>query len=351
MRLTNKIRGAAMAALTATALAAWAPPALATGPDGDAVDAAEIAAEAVAIAVGPEAGDVSFSSNSTGDGPLVADTGATRVVAPADSGEPIIVGTGEGDVLDIGISLPVTASASDAEVVDGDTVYVDKESDTSFVVDAHDDGARIISVLDSPRASHEISYALDLPDEVTPTINSDGGVDLIVESDSGGSLSLGGFAPPWAVDAAGETQETRYEVRAKRLVQVVMPSPEAVYPLAADPSYYVCTPGGVSVVLCSKLTRSETTSTANAVAQLSSVAAAAYFAEAICGKLPDRVTLRGVRLNPKALCKTVAAVWAANMVANLRSAAGTPGKCLEGRLFTFVGLPIGALDPFAVRNC
>lgn len=47
---------------------------------------------------------------------------------------------------------------------------------------------------------------------------------------------LGGFAKPWATDAAGIALSTRYEVQGKHLVQVVDHSgPGIAYPVVADP--------------------------------------------------------------------------------------------------------------------
>jgi hypothetical protein len=352
MRLIKQVRGAAVAALTATALAVWAPPALATGPEGEAVDAAEIASEATETAVGPQTSDVLFGEAPSGQSAVVADTGAMEVVAPVDAAKPIVIGTGDDDSLDIGIGLPVTASAKEVEVVEGDAVYLDAEAQTSFVVDAGHDGARIVSVLHSPESPHEIGYSLDIPDEVTATVNAEGGVDLLLSMDEqSAALSLGGFEAPWAVDAEGARQDTWYEMRGDQLVQVVRPSPSAEYPLSADPSYYVCTPGGVSVALCIKLTRAETTSAAARAANVGVAGAAAYVSESVCGRLPTSVRIRGVRLNPRALCKGIVAAYAAKLISTAVFAASQSNRCVEIRAFTFVGLPIGVLDPVVVRRC
>ena len=234
--MTSQIRGAAVAALAAlAALAAWAPPALATGPDGDAVDAAETAAKASEIAVGPSAGDVPFRAATGGSDSAAAKTADVVVVAPMDASDPITLGTTDEEMPDIGISLPATASAEEADVVDGDTVYVDDRTDTSFVVDAQADGARIMSVLHSAESPREIAYDLDLPEGTELLERSNGSFDVAYVAE-GVEVVVGTVEAPWAVDAEGRSLRTNYEVIDNTLIQAVDVGPGTAFPVTADPS-------------------------------------------------------------------------------------------------------------------
>ena len=233
MRLTNKVRGAAVAALAATALAAWAPPALATGPDGDAVEAAEIAAEAAEIAVALT-GDVPFDEAPAGGDAAVSETEDMNVVVPRDAANDSVVVASDDGELDVGVTFPVTESVEDAEVVDGDIVYTDEAIDTSFVVDAREDGLRMMSVLGSSDAPHEISYELDIPEGARLILRPDGSIDIGGETGNGGWASAR-LAAPWAVDADGRFVDTWYEVSGSTVTQVVAPDGYTTYPVVADP--------------------------------------------------------------------------------------------------------------------
>lgn len=223
-----------MAALAATALAAWAPPALASGPDGAAVEAAEIATEAAAAAVGPETGDVAFRDAPDGESSVVAVSSDVAVAAPLNASEPMVIGTGEDDALDIGISLPAAASAKQAEIVDGDAVYVDKRTDTSFVVDGRNDGARIMSLLNSPGAPTRMTYSLDLPKGFELVARQDGSIDVAtVTHDT--EVVIATIEAPWAVDAAGVEVGTHYTVSGSDLTQVVELTANTTFPVTADP--------------------------------------------------------------------------------------------------------------------
>ena len=266
MRLTNKVRGAAVAALAATALAAWAPPALASGPDGDAVDAARIAAKAVEIAIGHETGNVPFGEATSGSEAVVAEGTDVAVVAPVNATEAIVVSSADDDSLNVGISLPVTPSANGAEVIAGEAVYVDDAAGTSFVVDAFTDGARVISVLESDRAMHEIPYNFSLPEGVEPRLQDDGSVLFQMAGDGtpdGIAAWVGRLEAPWAVDAAGVPVPTRYSVKSDVVTQIIEADVDVRYPVSADPRYKACRVATFYPGLCIDHTRSESIGVAN----------------------------------------------------------------------------------------
>lgn len=236
MRFTMKVQGSAVAALAAISLAAWAPPALAAGPDGDAIKAAETATQGVEAASVPDSGDVAFGQAPNSAGMVMATSPTTEITAPVDSKDPIVIGTHGDEAVDVKITLPTTTSATDVEVVEGDTVYVDEQSDTSYVIDATNDGARIMSVLESPAAPHEIPYVLGVPEGASLIERADGSVDVAWVVD-GVEAVIGTVEAPWAVDANGNQVATRYVVDGMTLTQVVEPTADTEYPVTADPTY------------------------------------------------------------------------------------------------------------------
>jgi hypothetical protein len=223
-------------ALAAVAVAAWSPPALAAGPDNAAVESAETASRGAEAAVGPaESDDVAFGEAPSSAGAIVADAGGASVASPIEAEDPIVLESGD-EAFDIGITLPASASVGDAEVVDGDTVYVDERAETSFVVDARADGARIMSVLTSPRAPREFTYDLHLPEGTQLLERADGSVDVAVVWE-GVEVIVGTVAAPWAVDAQGNSVPTHYEVAGDTLTQHVSVTSGTQFPVIADPTY------------------------------------------------------------------------------------------------------------------
>jgi hypothetical protein len=232
MTLTNRNMTAAIVALGATALAAWAPPAIAAGSDDRAVAAGRAAEEAAAIATSPMGGDVRFGEEQSST--VVASGHDVDVTAPVNADGPVLLGTaGEGP--DLLIDIPISEGAADAEVVNGDVVYIDEQSDTSFVLDARSGGARIMAVLNSAEADHVITYDFNLPSGVELQALPDGTV-LAVDADEG---PLAVVKPAWAVDARGRSVATRYVVEGDVLTQIIEPSSEVAYPVVADPTVEV----------------------------------------------------------------------------------------------------------------
>ena len=219
MRLTKQVRGAAVAALAATALAAWAPPALATGADGEAHDAAETATEAAKVAGGSE---------------LQGSAAHFDAEVRADPATGVSV---DGQYVDFGIVLADAAHLEDMQTVSGQAVFTGEGTVPDYVVDASDDRLRVMSVMGGPSDAHSQDYLLDLPADSELTVNEHGGVSItITDEASGVTVSIPIFDAPWAVDAEGRTVVTRYEIEGHILRQVVEPSSSTAYPVTADPT-------------------------------------------------------------------------------------------------------------------
>lgn len=324
-----KTRSSVPAALVgiAVGLSLWAPPAMASPANTDAAKAAGVVAKAI-DAVGAGSETVPWTAAPAG---VIAQTTLGEAIIPANPTNAITLGTGDQK---LGVSLPTSGSAAKAELVDGKAVIADGE--TSFAVDALPDGLRIASVLKSKKANHSPQYRLSLPSGVEARLNSDGGVSL-VSNVEGAEVSTAGFAAPWAVDAAGNRVETRYEISGNRLTQIVTPSPTAAYPIVADPRVSGCLLGGWWPAMCATYTRAET------VAQYRLIAAGAGAAAAIsegCSKMPN--------LAAKAACKAGVALVAFAYINNLKTA-NDQGRCLQVR-FTLPSIA-NVLTLTQVVNC
>jgi hypothetical protein len=255
------------------------------------------------------------------------------VAIPADAADAITFGTG---ISKVGLSLPVTESASATELVEGNAVITGE--DTSFVVDALPNGFRIASVLNNRDADHSLTYDLDLPPGVGPRLNADGSVSLVLDnSDDRLEASVATFAAPWAVDAAGRSVETRFEVADGTLTQVVTPSSTSVYPIVADPSVSGCLIWGWYPALCIKYNRAETERAWNSA--VIGIGGAAFAAE-LCSGIPN--------LAWKGACKAAVAAITFAVINNVRTA-HDQGRCLRIRI-TYPAIP-AILGFSEVVNC
>jgi hypothetical protein len=308
-----RLREAAVLALTATALAAWAPPALASDGEGDAVEAVGVASRAAERAghAPAEARAMPFLSDGRG-GAEAGEPGGVRVSAPADPANAITISSGieAGSDADIGIMLPVTSTASAVDVIDGTAVYVDTDADTSFLVDSHAQGTRVMSVMETPEAGSRFEYDFDLPEGAELVPRADGSVDISVGG-NGAEVVLGTVAQPWAVDAKGQPVSTQYEVEGRTLTQVVEVGADTAFPVTADPDVRYDWRGWTIY-----FTKSETTR----------IAAGAGVCRAILGSIPLPLPLAAIGVST--ICLLVFAI------------AGTAvalGKCVR-----YTTPPIGA---------
>ena len=205
MSLGNRTSRVGMVSALATAVVAVfaaAAPASAAEPLTDAVRSVD----AAAAAIGAGRGDSTTSDFRKASGAVKASTSLGDVTVAAGT-----IALGD---LRAQIGLPVARTAPASSVVAGDLVVADKA--TTFVVDALPHGVRISSVLSSKKASHTLRYELTLPDGVGPRLEADGSVSLVQQRAGSPELALASIAAPWAVDAAGHSVATRYEVDGTR---------------------------------------------------------------------------------------------------------------------------------------
>lgn len=106
-----------------------------------------------------------------------------------------------------------------------------QEKDLAHIAQRTDDGAQLLSVLESSSSPNAISYDFPgrelqlLPDGAVAVVDPTGDGELVAYID-----------PPWAKDASGAAVQTHYEVAGSKLIQHVVATDETEYPVVADPS-------------------------------------------------------------------------------------------------------------------
>lgn len=160
-------------------------------------------------------------------------TADTDTTIPVDPDRPIEVTTSiAGRELSASIALPEGLDLAGAEATGNGTVVYPSESDASVAVQTLQSGdTRVQTVIPSRDATHEAAFGMD---GFRAVIDSSGDAGFIQNEREGAFIPVDS---PWAVDANGASVPTHYEVRGDRLVQVVTPTAETVYPVVADPTW------------------------------------------------------------------------------------------------------------------
>ncbi|WP_371031146.1 hypothetical protein [Pseudoclavibacter sp. JSM 162008] len=120
-----------------------------------------------------------------------------------------------------------TAITENAELV------VENATGVTTISNVTDDASvRVTSTIASPESDHVIPYAFSA-DGMTSIVEIEGGSLLFLDENE---EMIGGVAPAWALDAAGVSVPTRYEIDGLNVTQVVDVSAGSFeYPIVADP--------------------------------------------------------------------------------------------------------------------
>jgi hypothetical protein len=192
-------------------------------------------ADAINDVAPPVEGTARTTIEDTGDadGKLTAQSETLDAAIPAESTGEVQLDTAyASDDATLKVGLPSGASSEEAVLSDdGTVIYPETFAATDVAVQAFEDGISIQAVLSGPEAPGEFAYPVDLPDGGTITADEGGGV-VVLDADGG---LVGGFAPPWAKDAAGNDIPTHFEIQGTSVVQVVEHSSGTQYPVVADP--------------------------------------------------------------------------------------------------------------------
>jgi hypothetical protein len=167
-----------------------------------------------------------------GDSATVTQVADITIEVPKDSSEGVNLDVAAGNSR-LTVELPdAEAAETGIEVAAGVTAYPGNQGFANAVQTTEDGSLRMLTVIDSRRASTSYSYKIDVPA---------GG--LIRRIKGGGAAVLDAdrnvvalIATPWARDAHGKAVRTRFTVHGSTLTQHVAHRQRGVvYPVVADP--------------------------------------------------------------------------------------------------------------------
>jgi len=158
------------------------------------------------------------------------------------------------------ISIAIDGQHDDMVVV-GDALISGAENEDHRILIQPNDfgGTRIAVSIDRATAPSEYEFTFDASSGDRLEAGDDGSVRVLTADDKTTAV----IAPPWAVDASGDTVPTNYEIRGTTLIQHVDHA-GADYPVVADPevivtaaaeAYLYLTPGETAKLATYGLTR------------------------------------------------------------------------------------------------
>lgn len=131
----------------------------------------------------------------------------------------------------LGITLPVEHSGKrDSRGGSETTSWEDSDGVTFTPLVTPEGDVQINTIIPDADAPQRYAYDLSIPDY--SSVEDTGGALLFLDAD--GNM-IAGLAPAWAVDAAGQSIPTHFEVDGKTVTQVVEFTEDAQFPIVADP--------------------------------------------------------------------------------------------------------------------
>lgn len=244
-----------------------------------------------------------------------AETAAVGTPTPSDVELPMLQADGADTSVALnGIDSEVTLGVSEgAEISEADQYAIVEGDSVTYAVSFPEEGATRFSAI------------LSAPPEESPEWTFESGTQLLLLGDGSVSVSdadgfLGGVEAPWAIDAAGQSLPTHYEISGSTLTQIV-DTTGATFPVVADPTVQFFGP-----YIQVHLNKSE-----------SRLAIGGY---AACAGVLSKSPVPFAKLLQVA-CTTVAAIGATQLVGN---------RCISIHYVVGVGGPAGVWWPW-VRNC
>lgn len=233
MRLKRHSALMSGALVCALVLAGATPTFASSDPDADSVaDAVSDAApsDLTALPIEESRDQLTVSPNEGGE-----------ITAAVDPSEGLLFASKDGDHAAT-VGLPGADDLSDAAISeDGSITFAGDHATPSVNVMVADTAVRISTVISSPNQTEEFTY--DFGDAAVVELQDDGGAlvlstETVADAQGEAEVILASIAAPWAVDAAGESLETRYVADGGTLTQVVEHHDVNVaYPVVADPSF------------------------------------------------------------------------------------------------------------------
>lgn len=189
---------------------------------GDETGAAlAIAGDLVLVAAALDESDSGFTASVAG----------SQVELPVDPQESLVLDAGEGEVA---VELPTVTEIADGRVDEsGAVVYESESSPVSLAAQATADGGmQVMVVIGENDAPLEYRFGMTLPIGSTLQSTADGGAAVF---GADGSV-VSTVAPPWAIDAYGQSVPTHYRIEGTSLVQVIEHRGFS-YPVIGDPCW------------------------------------------------------------------------------------------------------------------
>lgn len=217
-----------VAAVACCVVAFSATPASAEG----SVDTTDPSTVAAIVANAAPDGPDPVDAWATGDA-FEASTAEAAASIPIDPAQPIEVTTEiAGRGIAANITLPDDLDLSSAEATENGTVVYPSDGDTSVAVQTLESGdTRVQTVIPDREAAHEASFGME---GFRAVIDSSGDAGFFQDGREGAYVPVDAA---WATDATGAPVPTHYEVRGDRLVQIVTPTADTIYPVVADPTW------------------------------------------------------------------------------------------------------------------
>lgn len=249
----------------------------------------------------------------------IVDNGVGISVPNVSSGR-VAIGIGIGIDKSVDISLPFASNRNIGVVDPSGAISFDNGNGSSSVVVPKKEGSvQIATIISGPNSPQRYAYKFSLSGEARLIADPQSGA-VIIANQAG--VPVGQVQTPWAVDAAGRTVATHYEISGGTLTQVVDLSAQPVtFPVVADPQTLYFWWGQAT-----KFSRSETK-------QVASAADAGYAAllTAFCGLIASA---------PGAVVCGVVSGALILAIGNQFKAAAKAGKCIQINQ-PYVGIIIG----------
>ncbi|MCM3778401.1 hypothetical protein [Microbacterium hydrocarbonoxydans] len=272
---------------------------------------------ALSVAVAPAIAHANAASSLDDLADVIGDAELIAVGAPSPStvAPPALESEAGGtfvslDAVDLDVTLGVSSHAENSPV---DQYAVAVEESVTYAVSLPEEGATRFSAVIAEQSAQSPEWTFGSGTQLL--LLDDGSVSV---SDARGFIA--GIESPWAVDAAGRSLDTHYEISGSTLTQVV-DTTGATFPVVADPTVQFFGP-----YIQVHLNKTESR--------------AAITGYAACAGILSKSPVPFAKLLQVA-CTTVTAIGAAQLVGN---------RCVSIHYVVGVGGPAGVWWPW-VRDC
>lgn len=171
--------------------------------------------------------------------PAAADSGsdgisqARATIGAFDTGERGVLSKAGLDGYKVGVMVDRGVLDSEKMLDDGSKRYQGAFKGVDLIAKQDELTFRVLAILADASSEHKLAFELDLPDEAHLSLQSDGSVVVLVD----GTVPVGAFNPPWALDVNGDRVETFFEIEGRTLIQHVVAADPDAYPVYADPDF------------------------------------------------------------------------------------------------------------------